>query len=48
MFGNLNANFDATDWLKINYVLGGDYYADERLEGRPQGSTAPAARTPDA
>jgi TonB-linked SusC/RagA family outer membrane protein len=37
-FGNLNANFDATDWLKVNYVLGGDYYADERLEGAPQGS----------
>ena len=42
VFGNLNANFDATDWLKINYVLGGDYYTDERLEGIPQGSTAPA------
>ncbi len=39
-FGNLNANFDATDWLKFAYVLGGDYYADERLEGAPQGSSA--------
>ncbi|MEP7065286.1 MAG: SusC/RagA family TonB-linked outer membrane protein [Gemmatimonadota bacterium] len=37
-FGNLNADFDASDWLKINYVLGGDYYTDERLEGAPQGS----------
>ena len=37
-FGNLNANFEATDWLKFNYVLGGDYYTDERLEGAPQGS----------
>src|SRR5665647_644092 len=37
-FGNLNANYDATDWLKIAYVAGGDYYADERLEGAPQGS----------
>jgi TonB-linked SusC/RagA family outer membrane protein len=42
VFGNLNANFDATDWLKLAYVLGGDYYTDERLEGVPQGSTAPA------
>jgi TonB-linked SusC/RagA family outer membrane protein len=37
-FGNVNANFDATDWLKFAYVVGGDYYADERLEGAPQGS----------
>jgi TonB-linked SusC/RagA family outer membrane protein len=43
VFGNLNANFDATDWLKFAYVLGGDYYTDERLEGAPQGSTAPEA-----
>jgi TonB-linked SusC/RagA family outer membrane protein len=39
-FGNVNANYDATDWLKFAYVLGGDYYADERLEGAPQGSAA--------
>lgn len=37
-YGNLNANYDAADWLKISYVLGGDYYTDERLEGAPQGS----------
>jgi TonB-linked SusC/RagA family outer membrane protein len=37
-FGNVNANYNASDWLKFNYVLGGDYYADERLEGAPQGS----------
>ena len=37
-FGNLTANFAALDWLKFNYVLGGDYYTDERLEGAPQGS----------
>jgi TonB-linked SusC/RagA family outer membrane protein len=40
VFGNLTSNFDATDWLKFAYVLGGDYYADERLEGTPQGSAA--------
>jgi len=38
VFGNLTSNYNATDWLKVNYVLGGDYYADERLEGAPQGS----------
>jgi TonB-linked SusC/RagA family outer membrane protein len=37
-FGNLTSNYAATDWLKFNYVLGGDYYTDERLEGAPQGS----------
>ena len=37
-FGNLNGNYDAAEWLKISYVLGGDYYTDERLEGAPQGS----------
>jgi TonB-linked SusC/RagA family outer membrane protein len=42
VFGNLNANFNATDWLKFAYVLGADYYTDERLEGVPQGSTTPA------
>lgn len=39
-FGNVNANYNATDWLKVAYVLGGDYYADERLEGAPQGSAS--------
>ena len=38
VFGNLTSNYSATDWLKFGYVLGGDYYADERLEGAPQGS----------
>jgi len=38
VFGNLTSSYNATDWLKVNYVLGGDYYADERLEGAPQGS----------
>jgi TonB-linked SusC/RagA family outer membrane protein len=39
VFGNVNANFAALDWLKLNYVLGADYYTDERLEGAPQGSS---------
>ena len=40
VFGNLTSNYDATDWLKFAYVVGGDYYTDERLEGVPQGSAA--------
>lgn len=40
VFGNLTSNFNALDWLKFAYVIGGDYYTDERLEGVPQGSAA--------
>ena len=34
-FGNANIDFQALDWLTFKYTLGGDYYADERLEGLP-------------
>ena len=35
-FGNVNADWVATSWLKFNYTLGGDYSNDERLEVCPQ------------
>jgi TonB-linked SusC/RagA family outer membrane protein len=31
-FGNVNADYQAADWLKFNYTLGTDYSNDERLE----------------
>jgi TonB-linked SusC/RagA family outer membrane protein len=34
-FGNVTADFQASDWLKFNYSLGADYTNDERLEGCP-------------
>ena len=34
-FGNVNAEYAATGWLKFNYTLGADYSNDERLEGCP-------------
>ncbi len=34
-FGNVTADYKATDWLKFNYSLGADYTNDERLEGCP-------------
>src|SRR5207248_658288 len=42
VFGNVTAEFVPIDWLKVNYTLGADYANDERLEGLPQMSTAPA------
>lgn len=38
-FGNLNADWSATDWLNIKYTLGGDYAQDERLEALPLSSS---------
>ena len=32
VFGNINLNYDALDWLNLRYTLGGDYSADDRLE----------------
>jgi TonB-linked SusC/RagA family outer membrane protein len=32
---NFNADFQATEWLRIQYTLGGDYYNDSRLEALP-------------
>ncbi len=34
-FGNVNAEYLASSWLKFNYTLGADYSNDERLEGCP-------------
>lgn len=34
-FGNVTADYKATEWLKFNYSLGADYTNDERLEGCP-------------
>lgn len=34
--GNINVDYQATDWLNLKYTLGGDYYADWRLEALPQ------------
>ncbi len=39
VFGNIGAEYQALDWLKFNYTLGGDYSSDERLEGAPQASS---------
>ena len=38
-FGNVNAEWLPSTWLKVNYTLGGDYASDERLEGAPQASS---------
>ena len=39
VFGNVNTEWLPTNWLKVNYTLGGDYSNDERLEGAPQASS---------
>lgn len=38
-FGNVNASWDALDWLNFKETFGADYYGDERLEGFPQSSS---------
>lgn len=43
VFGNVNAEYTANDWLKFNYTLGSDYGADERLEACPQQCTSGVA-----
>jgi len=43
VFGNVNAEYAANDWLKFNYTLGNDYGTDERLEACPQQCTDVAA-----
>jgi len=32
---NVNLDWQATDWLRVQYTLGGDYYSDSRLEALP-------------
>src|ERR1700694_634046 len=39
MFGNINAEYVASTWLRVNYTLGADYSNDERLEGCPISSS---------
>jgi TonB-linked SusC/RagA family outer membrane protein len=39
-FGNINLNYTPASWLTLAYTLGADYTSDERLEGRPQTSSA--------
>jgi TonB-linked SusC/RagA family outer membrane protein len=39
VFGNVNAEYLATSWLRVNYTLGADYANDERLEGCPISSS---------
>lgn len=42
VFGNVNLNYDALDWLNFRYTLGGDYSADDRLEALvPSSSSYP-------
>jgi len=40
VYGNVNAEYLPMPWLKINYTLGADYSADERLEGLPVSSSS--------
>jgi hypothetical protein len=40
VFGNVNAQYDPTDWLNLRYTLGGDYYTDSRLQGTPLSASA--------
>ena len=45
VFGNVNLNYDALDWLNVRYTLGGDYSADDRLEALlPSSSSYPAGQ----
>ena len=36
--GNLLADYQPLNWLKVNYTLGADYYADDRTSALPPGS----------
>ena len=40
VYGNVNLNYDATDWLKIDYTLGADYYSNQLLDAQAQSSSA--------
>jgi len=35
IIGNINLNYDVTDWFRVSYRLGSDYYAEERTEITP-------------
>ena len=38
-FGNINARYTPFNWLKVSYMLGSDYTADERKEVFPKSSS---------
>lgn len=42
VFGNLNGEWSAANWLKLAYTLGADYANDERLEANALQSSIPA------
>ncbi|MEO6211825.1 MAG: SusC/RagA family TonB-linked outer membrane protein [Gemmatimonadaceae bacterium] len=39
-YGNVNLNYDATDWLKLDYTLGADYYSNQLLDAQAQSSSS--------
>ena len=39
-YGNINLNYDATDWLKFDYTLGADYYSNQLLDALAQSSSS--------
>ena len=39
-YGNVSLNYDATDWLKVDYTLGADYYNNQILDALAQSSSA--------
>ncbi|HYT69857.1 MAG TPA: SusC/RagA family TonB-linked outer membrane protein [Gemmatimonadales bacterium] len=43
VYGNVNAEYVPVPWLKLDYTLGADYAADERLEGCPVSSASPCS-----
>jgi TonB-linked SusC/RagA family outer membrane protein len=38
-YGNINAEYQPTNWLQFRYTFGADYYTDSRLEGQPPSSS---------
>ncbi|HJU87759.1 MAG TPA: SusC/RagA family TonB-linked outer membrane protein [Gemmatimonadaceae bacterium] len=43
VFGNVNVDWQALNWLRVNWTLGADYSGDDRVEARAfQSSGAPA------
>ena len=38
MLGNVDLNWEPTEWLKIQETAGADYYTDSRLEALPEGN----------
>lgn len=39
-FGNVNVNYDPSNWFSLRYILGSDYTSDERLEAIPKTSSS--------